>query len=142
VSSQLGFVPTLQEYLEEYRTSYGLDIQLLVGYTEIIELPQEMTNQLMRVIQEALTNVRKHANANKVRVHYHQDSNQICVQIEDDGQGFDPLHVQENGRQHVGLQIMKERMTSIRGSLNLVSQPGQGTRVILQVPVTFPNFKV
>ena len=142
VSSQLGFIPTLQDYLEEYRAHYGLNVQFLIGNNEIAELPPEMANQLLRVVQEALANVRKHACANTVWVRYHQEGGQICIMVEDDGQGFNPLQVANSGQQHIGLQVMSERMISIRGSLKCISQPGQGTRVILQVPIMMHKFEV
>ncbi len=142
VSSQLGFIPTLQDYLEEYRAHYGLDIQLLVGYNEFIELPPEMANQLLRVIQEALANVRKHAGAKTVCVRYYQEGNHLCVQVEDDGQGFNPLQVTNTGQQHIGLQVMSERMAGIGGSLQCISQPGQGTRIILHAPLMNRRFEV
>jgi nitrate/nitrite-specific signal transduction histidine kinase len=141
VSSQLGFIPTLQDYLDEYRLHYGLEVQLLVGYTETAELPPEMANQLLRVIQEALANVRKHASAQNVCVRYFQEGSHLCVQVEDDGQGFNPLQVAKSGQQHIGLQVMSERMASIGGSLQCLSQPGQGTRIILHAPIVIRKFE-
>lgn len=140
--SSLGFIPTLQEYLEEYRAHYGLDVQLLVGYDERLEPLPEVASQLLRVVQEALTNVRKHAEATKVWVRYQQDSSQICIQVEDDGRGFNPIQATHTGQQHIGLQVMQERMESIGGSIEIASQPGQGTRVILRLPIVIRKFEV
>jgi nitrate/nitrite-specific signal transduction histidine kinase len=139
--SSLGFIPTLQDYLEEYRAHYGMDVQLLIGYDELIELLPEVASQLLRVLQEALTNVRKHAEANKVWVRYQQDSSLIIIQVEDDGKGFNPMQITEAGQQHIGLQVMQERMESIGGSIEVASQPGQGTRVILRLPLHIRKFE-
>jgi two-component system nitrate/nitrite sensor histidine kinase NarX len=135
VSSRLGLIPTLHEYIEEYKAHYNLDVQLLVDCPDGGELPPEVANQLLRVIQEALINVRKHAAASKVFVQYRQNPHLIFISVEDDGKGFTPTPEITPNRQHIGLQVMRERVEGIGGSLELVSQPGQGTRVVVQVPL-------
>jgi nitrate/nitrite-specific signal transduction histidine kinase len=135
VSMQEGFIPTLKEYLEEYRTNYQLNIELLVGYQYSAELLPEVANQVIRIVQEALTNVRKHAKADKVWVRCIQNSHHVCVTVEDNGLGFDPLQLHTNNRQHIGLQVMRERAESIGGRLEFDTQPGQGTRVTVWAPL-------
>jgi signal transduction histidine kinase len=135
VSSRLGLLPTLHEYIEEYKAHYHLDVELLVDCPDGGELPPEVANQLLRVIQEALTNVRKHAAASKVSVQYCQSPHLIFISVEDTGKGFTPTPEITPNRQHIGLQVMRERVESIGGSLELISQPGQGTRVVVRVPL-------
>jgi nitrate/nitrite-specific signal transduction histidine kinase len=139
--SSLGFIPTLQDYLDEYRANYGLDVQLLVGYDELLEPLPEVATQLLRVIQEALTNVRKHAGG--------QGLDTLPTRPQADQHphrgrrpGFNPMQTTEAGQQHIGLQVMRERMESIEGSIEVVSQPGQGTRVILRLPIIIKNYEV
>ena len=135
VRAQMGFFATLQEYLADYRTHYGLRVDLVVENECLTDFSPQVSGQLLRIIQEALTNVRKHSTASKVLLHCSQGGDQMCVHIEDDGQGFHLSEgIEENG-QHFGLQIMKERAESISGSLVLDSKPGEGTRVVVCVPV-------
>jgi signal transduction histidine kinase len=102
----------------------------------LAEFPGDVSIQINRIIQEALTNVRKHAQANRAWVRFAQEGDTVCITVEDDGQGFDPDQLTGEGRQYFGLQIMRERAEGVRGSLELISQPGQGTRVVLRVPRT------
>lgn len=136
VSSRIGLLPTLQDYLAEYRAHYGVDARLVNGDEYSAGFSPEVASQLLRIIQEALTNVRKHAGASRAWVRCKQDGDQVCISIEDDGRGFDPAQVAEEGRQCFGLQIMRERAESVGGSLEIVSQPGQGARVVVRVPLT------
>ena len=134
VQERMGFFSSLQEYLSDYRSHYGLRVDLLVENECLTEFSPQVTSQLMRIIQEALTNVRKHSAAGKVLLRCSQREDQMCVHIEDDGQGFHLSNgISENG-QHYGLQIMKERAESVGGSLVLDTKPGEGTRVIVCVP--------
>lgn len=134
VSSGPGLLLTLQEYLAEYRAHYGVDARLVAGDESAVELPADVGIQVIRIIQEALTNVRKHASASKAWVRFEQTGGQVRITVEDDGRGFDPARVVGGGRQHFGLQIMRERAESVGGSLELDSRPDQGTQVVVQVP--------
>lgn len=135
-SSGLELLPTLREYLAEYRAHYGVDARLVVDHESLAEYPADVGIQITCIIQEALTNVRKHAGASKAWVRFEQDSDRVRISVEDDGQGFDPAQVAGKGRQYFGLQIMRERAESVGGELELDSRPGQGTRVVIRVPLT------
>jgi two-component system nitrate/nitrite sensor histidine kinase NarX len=130
----VGLLGSLEEYLAEYRMHYGLDARLVVEEEDLAQISPEVANQLLRIIQEALVNVRKHADANKVRISYHQMDNQVCFTIEDNGRGFELDLAPGADQQHYGLQIMRERAESVGGSLSLSSQIGHGTRVVVCVP--------
>ena len=134
VTEPNSFFDTLQEYLAEYRTHYGVNVELLVDGLQLGEFDGETSSQLLRIIQEALGNVRKHSGASFVQVHFHQEGDQVLVCIEDNGLGFVPSQATESNGQHYGLQIMRERAESVGGSLTLDSLPGQGTRVLVRVP--------
>jgi signal transduction histidine kinase len=90
--------------------------------------------QLVCILQEALTNVRKHANARQVWVEIAKEDRaedaHIVMVIYDDGVGF----IQEAQTRHFGLQTMLERSQSVRGSLRVLSAPGQGTRIECTIP--------
>ncbi len=130
----LGLLPTLREYLAEYRVHYGLNTSLAIDDESLAEFPADVGIQISRIIQEALTNVRKHAQASRAWIRFEQDGDRVCISVEDDGRGFDPAQLTGEGRQYFGLQIMRERAEGVRGNLELYSQPGQGTRVVLWVP--------
>ena len=85
-----------------------------------------------RVVQEAITNVAKHAQARQVSVTLRFDTDAVAVQIHDDGQGFDPSRPIEAG--HFGLLGMRERVLSLQGRIDVVSAPGRGTHIDFRVP--------
>ncbi len=134
VSPGLGLLPTLREYLAEYWTHYGVDAQLVVDDESLAQFPPDVGIQIIRIAKEALTNVRKHAEASKAWICFERDGDWTRITVEDDGRGFDPAQVAGEGRQYFGLQIMRERAESVGGSLELDSQPGKGTRVVIRVP--------
>jgi signal transduction histidine kinase len=135
VSPGARFLSVLREYLDDYRLHYGLEVQLEVKNGEEIQLDGAVQVQTIRIVQEMLTNVRKHAGTSRAHVYIERDDEYVRINVEDEGQGFDPARVMERDRQYVGLQVMRERAESIGGTLSLNSQPDKGTLVVLQVPL-------
>jgi signal transduction histidine kinase len=131
----LGLLPTLREYLNEYRADYGLDTRL-VADTDEIQLSPEVEAQVLRIVREALANVRKHAQASHAWIRVEPASTLLHITIEDDGHGFDPDQATWDSQRHFGLQIMRERAQNLGGAFELDSQPGKGTRVLIRVPLT------
>ena len=84
-------------------------------------------------MQEALSNVRKHAGASQVKVQL-KDRQDFSLSIEDNGAGFAPDKLHERGEGHVGIHIMRERAQRIDARLDVQSSPGAGTRVELHLP--------
>ncbi len=134
-SPDVGFVPALRDYLDEYRTHYGVDAELQLEVEWPASLPADVGVQITRIIQEALTNVRKHAATGRARVRIARGMDALEITIEDDGRGFDLDRVAAEGRQCFGLQVMRERAASVGAGLALESRPGEGTRVRVRVPV-------
>lgn len=134
VSPERGFLPALREYLADYQAHHGVEVCLEAG-SEEIALAGTVQVQVVRIIQEALTNVRRHAGTNRVRVRLKRESGQLCIRIEDDGQGFDTTRVADREQCYFGLQVMRERAESVGGALVLESRPGHGTKVVLHVPL-------
>jgi len=132
-----GLVPALREYLAHYQLQYGLDVRLEANEDEPATMDGETGAQVMRIVQEALSNVRRHAGTGRatVRIERHGDGLRICVV--DEGRGFDPglFEGRDDGR-HLGLRTMRERAASVGGTLAVESQPGRGTRVVLQLPLS------
>ena len=126
---------TLQEYAENLATQTEIRVTwegLDIGERSHVEPATE--TQLMRIVQEALSNVRKHAAANQVTVSVADEDGCLSIAVEDDGRGFDPIAAGQNGNGHFGLHTMRERATSIGGSLQVQSAPGAGTIVTVKVP--------
>jgi PAS domain S-box-containing protein len=132
----LGLLPSLRWYVDSYKKRSGVDVVLqAVGLEE--RFAAEMETVLYRVVQEALTNVARHAEASVVQVRLERTENMISAIIEDDGVGFNQLlagHRQEPQR-GAGLLGMRERIASQGGTLEIESSPGRGTRLIVHMPV-------
>jgi len=124
-------VPALRTTLSKFEHQSGL-----VGRLEVqgdgLPLPADAQVQVLHVVQEALSNVRKHAGAREVRVTL-QRGPLFSVQVRDDGRGFEPAD-SAHDETHVGLRIMRERAARIGATVQVRSQPGDGTEVTLTLP--------
>ncbi len=120
----------LQETLQKFKHQTGLPARLHVE-GEGLPLPADVQVQVLHVLQEALSNVRKHARATHVSLEVTKGLRWRFV-VRDDGAGFDLQH--SPGESHVGLKIMRERSQQIGAEVLVESTPGQGTRVTLHLP--------
>ena len=134
ITPGVGFIPALTEYLHKFSQQSGICARLVIGDDVEMKFAPVAEIQLLRIIQEALTNVRKHSQASKAWVRFGADEQRAVITVEDDGRGFDPLRVGQDGREHFGLQTMRERAQGIGGTLHISTQPGQGVRVTVQLP--------
>lgn len=136
---QKGLITTLQEYAERYTEAFAIPVEITVSpEAERLQLPLNAEVQLLRVVQEALTNVRKHARATTVVVSFERNSkksDELQVTIADNGRGFEINHLPTTGWPHFGLQTMRERAEAVGGTLQVNSAPGEGTRVLVRIPV-------
>jgi signal transduction histidine kinase len=132
LAGEMGLLPALQQYLDEFGIQTGLAVNLSADLAGNPSLSPLAEVQLVRVIQEALTNVRKHAGARTVQVRLAECGGSFEVQVADDGCGFEPA---ASPAGHFGLQTMVERLQSVGGCLDIESRPGAGTRVHLSVPL-------
>ena len=107
------------------------EIRLVVEEGFPVSLPGKESVELLRILQEALANVRRHSGAKNVEVRLRTDEEAILIEVTDDGRGFDP----ESARTGIGLVGMRERVEGLRGKIDLRSRPGEGTRVRVRVPV-------
>jgi len=135
VSRGRKFLPVLTEYLHEFSTQNNIKVSLVAEDDRAVQFPPAVEVQLIRIIQEALANVRKHARATKAVVNFSRNGESACVTVEDNGRGFDLSNVSSNGRNHFGLHTMRERAQSIGGCLEVTSSPEQGTSVTVKFPV-------
>ena len=130
----LGLVPTLRKYLKEYSDKNGVPVRFnVVG--EERRLPGNTEGTLFRIIQEALTNVQKHAHARTAEVTMSMSKDRVIVTIRDDGQGFDIPAAEANlaRNRNLGLISMRERAELEQGSLEIKSQPGTGTQIRVEI---------
>jgi two-component system nitrate/nitrite sensor histidine kinase NarX len=136
VSSKAGLAAILQEYLADYQAHFGIRAQFSGDGETPVAFPEEVTVQIVRILQEALTNIRKHAGAKNVTLRLDQDDGHVRMTIQDDGRGFDPSTVAGKNGRAFGLDIMRERTKDIGGTLELYSRPGHGTRIVVRVPTS------
>lgn len=130
-----GLGAALIQYVDTFRQLSGLPVEVSIAPTlAAVQLDAETEWQLFRIVQEALTNVRKHAAANRAWVHLHNGGQQLRLIVGDDGHGFsaDPLSGgATHHRPHFGLSSMRERAEAIGAHIRIESQPGGGTQVAL-----------
>jgi signal transduction histidine kinase len=131
-----SFIPALRAYLGKYETNYGIRTQLVMpdGIGEEMFEPAAGVH-LLRVVQEALSNSRRHGGAANLQVRIGMNGASALVTIVDDGRGFDASRIGGAGDGHFGLAFMRERMQQIGGSMEIDSTPGAGTVLTLHVPV-------
>jgi signal transduction histidine kinase len=123
----------LEEFLQHWREQSGVAAELSMD--PALRLPTNVELQLVRVIQESLTNVRKHARATTVRVSVEVHEGQLVVTISDDGRGFDPASVTRGEFPRLGLTTMRERAASVGAQLDVESAPARGTSVRFTMPL-------
>lgn len=129
--------PALQTTLRKFEHQTGLATHLNVS-GHGLPLAADVQVQVLHVVQEALSNVRKHAGARQVWVDVEQ-APRWRVQVRDDGRGFAPGRSADDDEVHVGLRIMRERARTVGGEVEVRSVPGEGTRVVLTLPETLPE---
>ena len=123
----------LGQTVETFIAERGMEIELRVEAAEPIGEPLEVREQVIRVVQEALTNVHKHAGSGRATVTLKRHGGQTVVSVRDDGVGFD-VDSPASGQYHFGLTVMRTRAERIGGELSVGSAPGQGTTVTLRWP--------
>ncbi len=130
----IGLEPAIQRFIDEWRQRSGLRFDLLFDLKSR-RLSSIIETTLYRVLQEAVTNIVKHASATKVGVVLETTRDAVAMIIEDDGKGFDPETVNRGASPRLGLLGMRERLVLIHGSLEIESKPGSGTTLIIRAPL-------
>jgi signal transduction histidine kinase len=129
----LGLGAAIEWYLREFGRRHGIAVELLQD-----PIPDRLTPEVeaaaYRIVQEALTNVARHARATVCRVFVQRLARTVLITIEDDGVGFDPGAVAQNPDRGLGLIGIRERVTQLQGTLRLEASPGKGTRLTVELP--------
>ncbi|MEW6681345.1 MAG: GAF domain-containing protein [Nitrospirota bacterium] len=129
-----SFVTALKKQLETFEVRTGIRAEL-TGEGEAAALSFGQQAEVFRIIQEALANVRKHAQANTVSIACERGEGWCRVHVKDDGIGFDLVRLGDASGMHVGTSIIRERAARLRGQVIIESQPGQGTTVTISIPL-------
>lgn len=132
VVNDLGLVNSLVHYIDDFQKQHHLSVDLVTAGLEE-ELSPELETTIYRVIQEALTNVARYAQANAVSVIINSGQDMLKIIVEDDGVGFDPEYVQKHTRS-LGLKGIRERAGLFDGKLTIESSPGQGSSLFIEIP--------
>ncbi len=133
ISKSVQFIPALTEYLRDFSETRNIPIELKLDETEAAGLSNLAEIQLIRIIQEALNNMFKHAQATAGTITFEQDGTFLKVTIADNGKGFVPEEIAAK-KLHFGLQTMQERARGLGGQFSVDSAPGKGTKVIVLLP--------
>ncbi|HMC82519.1 MAG TPA: ATP-binding protein [Candidatus Polarisedimenticolia bacterium] len=132
ILDDLGLVPALEFLAEGVSKRAGLAVAV-DGRTDG-RLPQAVETALYRIVQEALTNVSRHARARRADVRVSQEGGTVRCVIRDDGTGFDlPNTMAPGGRRGLGLVGIKERLSAVGGTLSLSTSPGRGTELSITI---------
>lgn len=131
----LGLVPTVRRYAEAFKDKTGMDLNLVVTGTER-RMASHIEVLLFRAIQDLLANVREHAQATQVKIMIDLGDQQVRSTLEDNGKGFDAAILENEKHAESGLNRMKQQIAQFGGTCEVDSSPGQGTKVVISVPIT------
>ncbi len=128
----LGLKRALEAMLDH--TAQASHVQFTYKFEPVDELfPADASLNLYRVVQESLNNILKHAHASHVNIQLERDIHEVQLRIEDDGTGFDSLKA--GSKKGLGLKNITERVRMLGGKFNIISSPGQGTRIEVTIPI-------
>ncbi len=131
----LGLVPALEWLFNRYTKQTGIKVGFYEELTEKGRLDIELETVAFRVVQEAITNAAKHADVNEVQVLIHHDASNIAIHVIDEGRGFNATEL--NRYLSVGIEGMRERVSLLHGTFDIVSESGIGTRITVTLPVAY-----
>ena len=129
--SEQGLIPSIEASIRQTREEMGIPIYFQNEWPQQ-EFSEEVELNVLRILQECLANIRKHSQAESVRVLLSRRDGQFIVLIEDDGIGFEEATVVPQHGRHLGLNILRDRASEINAVLDIESEPDDGTRIHLQ----------
>jgi signal transduction histidine kinase len=127
-----SFAVLLRRYVEDFVDRFGVEVEFECAGS-LPDLSSRTKADLLRIVQEALSNATRHSSAESFRVQVSTHGGDTSIVVQDDGRGFDP---EARAPGHVGLQVMRERAAAIGAQLTVESSPRGGTRVVVTVPGT------
>ena len=134
---QLGLVKTLYLYCEDFSKYNAVEIDFAAAGMDGLNLEYETEINIYRLIQEALNNTKRHAEANQVTIRLVASSPDIVIRIKDNGKGFDVIDRRKQAlkEKRMGLQSMVERVRLLQGKINIQSRPNKGTYILIEIPL-------
>jgi len=137
--TELGLIRTLSAYCEEFARNTGINVKFFSAGIQKSMLDSFAEINIYRLIQESLSNVRKHAEAGQVTIRMVAAYPNIILRVEDDGKGFDvEARARARASEHerrIGLDSMKERVSLLRGKMTVQSYPMKGTKLVIKFPI-------
>jgi signal transduction histidine kinase len=130
ILDDLGLVPALEWKAQDFQEQTGIQCEFS---SENIDLDREHSTAIFRIFQETLTNVARHANATRVNVRLKEDTDNIILEVADNGRGITEMEIQNS--QSFGLLGMRERALLFGGEVNITGRQGKGTAVTLRIPI-------
>jgi len=133
---QLGLITAIRRYCEEQTTHFNLPIDLFTAGVKELRLSFDTQINLYRLVQEALSNVRKHADATRVTIRLTASHPCLILKVEDNGRGFPVKErlTEAVNEKRMGVRSMEERVSLLKGTMKLTSSVGTGTRLRIEVP--------
>ena len=126
-----GLVPSIEELANRTNEDASIKVYFQSDWPER-NFPEHVELNVFRIIQESLANIRKHSQADVVRILLRYRDDMYSLLIEDDGVGFDESTITPEGGSQLGLNILRDRANQIGGQLDIESEPGEGTRIHLE----------
>jgi PAS domain S-box-containing protein len=136
ILSELGVVAAIENMIEELNQREGPPIEW-VQNVQFSRLAAPLESSIFRIVQECLTNARRYSKSSRIRVELTQTKDQLQIQIQDWGIGFDPTKVQGD---HFGLRGIHERVRLLGGSVTIHAAPSQGVCIAIDLPMVMPTF--
>jgi len=136
VLDQLGLVQAVFQYCEDFPENSGVSVDFQAAGMDDLRVDPDIEINLYRLLQEALNNIKKHANAKRVIIRLVASFPNIILRIEDDGKGFDVEGhlLKASGEKRMGLGSMEERVNLLNGNLRIRSRLMEGTKILIEIP--------
>jgi signal transduction histidine kinase len=136
---EFGLRSALTDHAQRWSEHFGIPVEVHAGGFRAERLPAEVETALYRIVQEALNNVAKHAKAASVSIILDRQPGHVSLIVEDQGEGFDVEQVLGMKNKGLGLAGIRERAALVGGTVEIESQPGSGTTLIVRVPDATPR---
>ena len=130
---QFGFNKAVELLCNDFTDRYGVSIEYIASGFDRVTIKKETALHLYRIIQEALINMQRHSHAGKAELRIVVSYPDVIIRIEDNGCGFKIDDIPPDA--HMGLRNMKERVTLLNGNISILSKPGKGTRIKIEIPL-------
>jgi len=135
VSVERDFITSLKNDIEGFKQQTGLPVRFDIPEESLDkEFNSAVMANVQNIIREAMNNIRKHAQANEVRIAIMMKADFMVISVADNGKGFEEIKNDYNTKNKFGLDIMKERAALVGGSISIESVPNKGSRIMIYIP--------